>query len=132
VSFENAVTKADYVVMLPDSNLASDDSLAQAWSCDDLGGIALEYKSGVIVYERLNDLKDPEATYRALADAYPEYSVGESHGHVASLADPMKFEGASGGVDFVIDGARYVVAGDGKIPLDQLIIVADSLQPASS
>jgi hypothetical protein len=47
----------------------------------------------------------------------------------ASLSDPTKASGAAGGVDLVENGVRITVSGNGKIPLPDLIAVAESLQP---
>jgi hypothetical protein len=90
-----------------------------------VGGIGLVYDSGVAVLESPNDLKDPAATWQRMADLYPEFMVTEIRGIPVSLADPDK--GAIGGADFVVGEVRYTVSGDGKIPLEDLVAVADSL-----
>jgi hypothetical protein len=92
--------------------------------------VMITYRSGVAVSEARNTLDDPEAEWKGLAKEYPEFSMGSTHGVSASLADPE--EGAIGGVQFVLDGGRYMVIGNGEIPLDELIRVADSLAPAST
>jgi hypothetical protein len=60
-----------------------------------------------------------------MADQNPEFSETEIRGISVSLADPNK--GAIGGTDFVVGEVRYTVSGDGKIPLEDLVDVADSL-----
>ena len=128
-SFNQATRELPYELLIPNTELASQSSLKATWSCDDIGQIALEYESGVVVYERLSDLADPAATYAALAKEYPEYSTGEVRGVPASLAAPDPKQGVSGGVDFVVGDARYIVAGDETIPLDALREVAESMRP---
>jgi len=50
----------------------------------------------------------------------------------ASLVDPTKATGAEGGVDLVENGIRLTVSGNGKIPLDDLVRVAESIPPIPS
>jgi hypothetical protein len=47
-----------------------------------------------------------------------------------SLADPA-VDGAIGGAEFVVGGVRYTVSGNGKIPLEDLVAVAESLVAAA-
>jgi hypothetical protein len=61
-----------------------------------------------------------------LADSYREFSVGDVNGIPASFADPA-VDDAIGGVDLVVGDVRYTVSGNGKISLEDLILVARSL-----
>lgn len=104
----------------------------RAWDCSERE-VALEFESGIVVYMSINTLKDPEAEWRSMADAYAEFSVGEVRCVPASLVDPAKGNGtASGGVDFVEDDVRILVSGNGAIPLADLVAVAESLEATSS
>jgi len=111
----------------PQAPLANSDRLVSVWACTTTAeGIGFVYDSGVAVLESPSDLKDPEATWRRMADLYPEFSVREIHGVPVSIADPA-VDGAIGGADFVVGGVRYTVSGNGKIPLEDLVVVGDSL-----
>lgn len=126
VSLATAAESVTFSLIQPESSLASPDRLSSVWACaTTVGGIGLVYNSGVSVLESPNDLKDPVATWQRMADRYPEFSVTEIRGIPVSLADPNK--GAIGGTDFVVGEVRYTVSGDGKIPLEDLVDVADSL-----
>jgi hypothetical protein len=126
VSLATARESVTFRLIQPEASLASADRLSSVWACaTTAGGIGLVYDSGVAVLESPNDLKDPVATWQRMADQYPEFSVTEIRGIPASLADPNK--GAIGGTDFVVGEVRYTVSGDGKIPLEDLVAVSDSL-----
>lgn len=113
---------------MPNDPIASQADLVQVWKCSDVQA-ALEFSSGVVVYLSANTLDDPAAVWDAMAAAYPEFSVGKVRGVPAGLSDPTKASGAEGGVDLVENGVRITVSGNGKIPLFDLIAVAESLQP---
>jgi hypothetical protein len=111
----------------PQAPVANPKNLATVWMCGSVpGGVALVYDSGAAILESVNDLKDPAAEWKGLADSYDEFSVGDVEGVPASLADPS-VDNAIGGVDLVLGDVRYTVSGNGKIPLDDLIDVARSL-----
>ncbi|HET7870527.1 MAG TPA: hypothetical protein VFM85_09460 [Actinomycetota bacterium] len=92
---------------------------------------ALEYDSGVVVYESVNTLRDPESVWKRMAEEYWEFSVGVVNGVPAGLADPAIGIGTIGGVDMVVNGIRVTVSGNGRIPLSDLIDVAKSISFAT-
>lgn len=111
----------------PQAPLANPNNLTSVWACASVaGGIALVYDSGTAVLESVNDLKDPPAEWKGLADSYREFSVGDVNGIPASFADPA-VDDAIGGVDLVVGDVRYTVSGNGKTSLEDLILVAQSL-----
>jgi hypothetical protein len=130
-SLAEAASSMPFPMLMPNNPLASQPTLVQVWKCSD-SQVALEFQSGVVVYLSVNTLKDPAAEWKAIAAEYPEFSVGEVRGTVASLSDPTKASGAAGGVDLVEGGTRITVSGNGQIPLSDLIAVTESLQPAAS
>jgi hypothetical protein len=131
ITLAEARSAAPFEVVEPRTSIASADDLATVWQCSTVaGGYLLLYDSGVGVLESVNTLNDPVSEWQGLAEAYKEFSVGEINGIPASFADPAA--GAVGGVDFVVGDVRYTVSGDGSIPLDDLVAVADSLPVAGS
>ena len=131
LSLATAQESVTFSLIQPEAPLASADRLSSVWACaTTMGGIGLVYDSGVAVLESPNDLKDAVAIWQRMADLYAEFSVTEVRGVPVSLADPNK--GGSGGADFVVGEVRYTVSGDGKIPLEDLVAVADSLVTVAS
>jgi hypothetical protein len=120
-----------FPLAFPDAAIANDAALKAVWKCNTTQA-ALEYDSGVVVYESVNTLGDPEAVWKRMADEYPEFSVGVVNGVPASLADPTIGIGTIGGVDMVVNGVRVTVSGNGKIALSDLVDVAESISFASS
>jgi len=127
LSLDEATRALDAPVLLPNDDLAAGEGEG-ARLCPS-GEIVFVYSSGISISEAKNTLTDPEAEWRQLADDSAEFSVGSTHGVAASFADPEK--GALGGVQFVLDSGRYILSGDGKLPLSALVRVADSLQAAA-
>jgi hypothetical protein len=114
-------------VSLPRSSVASSDSLVAAWDCS-AGEFAFEYSTGVIVYVGPSDFDDPEASWELIAETYPgTYGLTEVQGVTGLTADP-KVEGALGGVEFAKGRLTVVVNGDGRIPLEDLLDAAGSME----
>ena len=110
-------------------SLANDSNLIAAWDCPG-PQIALEYASGVMVYLSPNTYDNPSDVWATMAATYPEFSVGVSRGKPASLINPAKSPNgtAAGGVDLVEGNIRVTVLGNGKIPLDDLKEMTESLR----
>jgi hypothetical protein len=126
-TLEAARSAATYELVEPLAPTRSKGNLTSVWQCATVaGGYLLVYDSGIGVLESVNTLKDPPAEWQGLADSYKEFTVGEINGVPASFADPS-VDGAIGGVDFVIGEVRYTVSGNGSLPLEDLIAIADSL-----
>lgn len=125
-TLQEATRAMPFNFLYPHHAFADAPELKQVWRCSDID-FALEYSSGVVIYQGVNTLPDPEAVWRRMAELYPEFSVGTVRGISAKLSDPSKAVGASGGVDFVEGNVRITVAGDGKIPLSALVEIAESL-----
>jgi hypothetical protein len=117
-----------YSLLAPHDELANETNVTGVWICR-AQEVAVEYTSGVTLYMGPNTLRDAEAVFRRMAQLYPEFSVGKVRGHAANLIDPAKSTNgtAKGGVDFIEDGIRVTVLGNGSIQLPQLVDVADSL-----
>ena len=120
-----------FTIELPDDPLANDATVKEVYECGP-AHVAFVYESGVVVCLSENTLSDPEAVWQKMADLYPEFSTGVVRGIPASLVDPTKATGAEGGVDLVENGIRLTVSGNGKIPLDDLVRVAESIPPIPS
>jgi hypothetical protein len=127
-TLEDAEAAMTFPIELPDDTLANDSNLAETLRCSETQ-VAFRYESGVIVYLSDNTLQDPPDVWQTMASEYPEFSMGIVRGVPASLADPTKGIDTIGGVDLVEDGVRLTVSGNGKIPLDDLIRVTESLVP---
>ena len=123
-SVEEAKTDAPFELIQPQSTLASPLNLVAVWSCPGTVFV-LEYPADLTVWESLNDLRDPEEVWDRMARSYEEFSVGEINGIPASFASPVR--DAIGGVDFVSEGVRYTVSGNGEIPLSSLIDMAKTM-----
>jgi hypothetical protein len=127
VTLADARAAAAFELIQPQAPLASTRNLESVWRCSTVaGGVLLLYDSGVGLLGSVNDLKDPPLEWQGLADSYKEFSIGEIDGIPASFADPS-VDGAIGGVDFVVGDVRYMVSGNGSIPLWELVDVARSL-----
>jgi hypothetical protein len=123
---ENASAAVPFDLVVPNSTLANLRNLEGVWLCS-RSEVLLTFESEASVLEGINTLKDPAAEWAGLAEAYPEFTVGSLGGVPASLATPDETIGANGGVDFVIGNVRYTVTGNQRIPLDDLLSVAESL-----
>lgn len=127
-TFAEARGSSRVPVFMPEHALANRDNLRSSWDCNG-DQIAFEFGSRVRVYLSMNTLSDPAAEYASLAAQNPEYTVGVVRGVPAALVNPADGNGtARGGVDLVQNGIRIIVAGDGEIPVDNLIEVAESLR----
>jgi hypothetical protein len=122
---EAARSKAPFELAMPSATTASEGTLHAVWFCPG-NAYVLDFESGVTVWYAWNDIEDPVAEWQGLAREYREFSVGDVNGIPASLADPA-VDGATGGVDWVVDGVRYTVSGNGEIPLEDLLDVARSM-----
>jgi hypothetical protein len=123
-SLVDAAATMPFPILLAQTELANAATVTDVLICA-ADQVEIDYASGVIVTLGANHLRDPEAEWQGLAEQYPEFTVGTVRGVSASLADPDK--GAIGGVDLVENGVRITVTGDGEIPLEDLISVAESL-----
>lgn len=129
-SLDALASAMPFQLVFPDAAIANDARLKAVWKCNATQA-ALEYDSGVVVYESVNTLRDPEAVWKRMAQEYPEFSVGVVNGVPASLADPTIGIETIGGVDMIVNGIRVTVSGNGRIPLSDLIDVAKSISFAS-
>jgi hypothetical protein len=124
-SLDAAREDAPFQLVLPETDVASTRTISNVWECP-FGEFYVEFGSGVTIRYGFNDINDPEREWHGLAREYREFSVGEVNGAPASLADPA-VDGAIGGVDWVVEGVRYTVSGNGAIALDDLLAVARSM-----
>lgn len=126
-SLSEAAAAMPFPVLLADTELAKPASISRVLLCA-TDQVEVDYASGVLVTLGVSHLSDPAAEWESLAKQYPEFSVGTVRGVPASLANPDL--GAIGGVDLVENGLRITVTGNAKIPLDDLVAVAESLKVA--
>ena len=120
---------APFDLMLPDHSKANEGSIASVWDCPG-NGVAILFDSGIATFQSRNSLEDPQGVFERMAEEYPEFSVGSIRGVPAQFSDPTKSENgtAAGGVDWVENGMRYTVSGDGSMPLEELREVAVSFR----
>jgi hypothetical protein len=123
---------AAYTVLVPDTPIASTANLTATYDCG-VGATRLEFSSGVSITFGLSNVTDPAKTWERLAATAPDiYSTATVRGVPAWLSDPAKDPTgvADGGVVFILPShTRVAVIGNEEIPLDDLISVAESLQP---
>jgi hypothetical protein len=127
-----AAGASPFTLLVPHDPLAdagSTASLVGLWQCSG-SEIETRFSSGITVWEDTNDIPDPAASWKALADQDPvETSVGSVQGQPAALIDPAKSPGgANGSVTFVLSGTWVVVEGNGHISIADLIRVAESMR----
>jgi hypothetical protein len=131
-----------FQVLLPDTALASNSNIDQVCvvekgtaAAGGEEGIAVRFTSGVILQEYTppDASPDPTTAWKNILDAYPDagYSIGSVAGQKALLIGPGGPLNAYGGAIWVDKGVEFEVKGDGKIPLSDLLAIADSLTPAS-
>jgi hypothetical protein len=128
-SLSEAAAKMPFPILLADTELANHATVTRVLLCS-TDSVEIDYGSGVRVTLGVNHLSDPVAVWERMAKLYPEFSVGTVRSLPASLANPDM--GAIGGVDFVENGVRIIVTGNSKIPLDDLVAVAESLKVADT
>jgi hypothetical protein len=125
-TLRDAAQMVEFPIFLAHSPLASTESIERVLKCSS-DQVEVDYESGVLVTTGVSHLEDPVMEWKTLAEEYAEFSTGTVRGVQASLADPEK--GAIGGVDLVEGDVRITVTGNGSIPLNDLIEVAESLEP---
>ncbi len=117
-----------YQIFVPQDALADTTSMT-LWRCPGTG-IEMRFTSGIKILLDQNGIKDPAAAWKTLAahDAV-DTSVDTVLGQPAAVIDPAKSPGgqALGSVTFVDNNTWIVVVGTGKIPVDSLLRVANSL-----
>ncbi len=118
-----------YQIFVPQDALADTTSMT-LWRCPGTG-IEMRFTSGIKILLDQNGIKDPAAAWKTLAahDAV-DTSVDTVLGQPAAVIDPAKSPGgqALGSVTFVDNNTWIVVVGTGKIPVDSLLRVANSLR----
>ena len=135
VSLDRAEKKAPFSLLVPDHALANSNGLDRVLVCPAavLGtgraAARLEYSSGVIVIEEWNSIRDPEVTYRSLADE-PGISLATVHGHVAIVGEISEERRALGAVEWVEGPRRVSILGNGSIDPAVLLAVAESTRTA--
>lgn len=140
VTVGQARDRVSFQILMPDHSLAREENLISTTACpadEDEGprawAVSFVFESGIKVTLAPNDLKDPARTWSELAAAHPENtSVGRVRGAIAWLAEPYEAHGAVGAVEFVENGVKVAIIGNGEIPLGDLVAVAESLNPRSS
>jgi hypothetical protein len=121
---------AGYRVWLPASDQPDVGAVRQVWSCAG-GRMVVAYQSGVRLYLDQDAGGDSASTWKDAAEQSSDSSVATVAGHPALLIDPAKDPAgeANGSVSLVEDGTLVVVEGNGQMPLDRLVAIAESLRP---
>lgn len=132
-----------FQVLLPSTTLASNSNIDQVCVVmkgvsgpDSEQGVAIRFSSGITLQEYTppDAPADPTSAWKNIIDAYPDagYSIGSVSGQPALLIGPGGSLDAYGGAIWVDKGVEYEVKGDGKIPLSELLAIANSLSPAGT
>ena len=134
VTLAEASTLVPFTILLPDHDLAREDTLASVEWCDSSDLLVLSFKSGVRVELSPSQLADPEEEFQQQAESYSGTSVGTIRGVPAVFVEPgskdaSSIEPAPGGVEFVERKMLVDIVGDGAIGLDDLKAVTESLKP---
>jgi hypothetical protein len=127
-TLRGATERAGFRLLAPDTPLAAIEDLEEVELCES-GDVIIRYSGGITVSQSVSTLADPRAEWEQMARDYEEFAVGTVRGHPASLITPA-IGSSRGGVDFVEDGIRIQVFGNGETPLADLVAVAESLRPA--
>jgi hypothetical protein len=93
------------------------------------GGLAITYASEIQLRESTNDLRDAAETWNGIVSRYPGagYEVLTVRGAPALAAAPS--ETMLGGLEWVEDGVKIKITGNGQATLNDLRAIADSLAP---
>ncbi len=118
----------DFQVFVPHNILANPTSMSDVWLCPG-GTVVMVFRSGISIQMEKNTIPDPAAVWTRWASEYPTVTVGTVRGKAASLSDPGKDPSGltEGGVELVDNGVHIIVAGNGQIPISDLVSVTESL-----
>jgi hypothetical protein len=127
VSLGQAAASVSFSVPRPDTELASDASIAEVWvrtSWDP--EILIQYQSGVRVEVRRSPFTgSPEDFYKAqVAEGVPGEVVPINGVNVFVV--PQDGKGSLGSATMVINGLLVMIVGDGDFSVDQLEALASS------
>jgi hypothetical protein len=129
-TIEDALGQQSFTVLLPAHALANDASVAEVRRCP-YPELRIAYSSGVdLLLDATMTWTDPAESWEGLARVEPDWrTVGTVRGQPALLSDPAKSDETVGGVEFVMEANLLVnITGNGEIPLEDLIEVAQSLK----
>jgi hypothetical protein len=119
-----------YSMVMPHDALANSSTLAQSVQCNQTW-IINEFASGVQVYAEKSQIADPLTNWQAAAanDA-EEASFTYVDGQPALLIDPAADPSheALGSVTFVLSGTQVTILGTGKLPLDRLVAIGNTVK----
>ena len=130
VSLADAQAEEAFHILFPTDVLANEDNLQAVWVCP-ADVVQLQFSSGVKITLQNNLAKDPAEAWKNLAEQDPTTtSIGIVRGQPASLIDPEKdpTHSIDGGVTVVDGGLQINVSGNGKLALDDLLQVTESLK----
>lgn len=133
VDLATAAEVAPFTLLVPAHALANASNLLAVWWCPLASTVGMEFSSGIIVKQRVNDIEDPVAEFNDDAESYSNTSVGVVRGQPAELVDPELPDDIPppdrGAVALVEEGVFISVQGNGVIPLLDLIAVTESMKP---
>lgn len=132
VALTEAVGRFSLPLLVPHAAAAGPLSLKETRWCD--GAVLELYDSGLKIALQPNELADPSTTFERWATEYETVSTGTVLGQPAAFGDPAKDPSGTtkGAVTFVYQGEMVQVVGAGKIPLADLVDIANSLAPTTS
>jgi hypothetical protein len=129
MSTEQAQSKVSFTVFMPNHLLASEANVTATHVCTsaDPKEVIVDFDSGIRLI--IEDQGGGMPQWDKIAAQDPTMTLGVVRGIAALLADPTKDPSGQtpGGVEFMENGVLVTVAGNGKIPLDDLVKVAESL-----
>jgi hypothetical protein len=125
-SLGDLAARADAPIWLPHSDLASPATLTGAWTCAGGDTPVLTFGKLVVTYEPGWTGVDVNEKWGELVDELGEGYVQTIQGQHA-LVQPVTKASPRGQVLLVVDGVLIRVLGDGSLPVDQLVDVAQSI-----
>lgn len=130
VSMTEAVKTLDVVVLRPSASLASDESISEVWVRAQRSPeeAFIIYDSGITVDVLPASEVAPTVEYgeARIADGSAGH-LGKVRGIDAFIVPPDAKKGTLGSVSFAMLGASVEVVGNGSIPIESLIQVAESV-----
>jgi hypothetical protein len=129
VSMVDAMRRLDFALLRPNDLLANDATVREVWvRTKGAPEGYIVYESGVVVSV------DPASEFRPVVEMAEARIANGSSGHLeevrgfdAFVVPPDIDNGTLGSVRLEIGGSSVAVVGDGGIPLESLITVAESV-----
>lgn len=115
-------------LLIPAHPLANSSNMSSVWSCPAASGVALGFTTGIVVHLGINDIADPAARWQTMAIQEPISRIEQVRGNPALLIPPAPERDGPGGLQFVEGAIHIGMSGNGIIPVNDLVAVAESLR----